>query len=89
MLEVDQRADRSAALLLLLSLPLQHPPHAGTTAASAAERPANNLQPAIHFPPSDGFFLLPLLLYHSPSCFLSALCLFLLIVLYLFSLCDI
>lgn len=49
---------RSAALCSPLSLLLQHPPHAGTTAASVAVQPANNLQQAINFPLHDGSFLL-------------------------------
>lgn len=49
---------RSAALCSPLSLLLQHPPHAGTTAASVAVQPANNLQRAINFPLHDASFLL-------------------------------
>lgn len=57
----QQSAERSAALCSPLSLLLQHPPHAGTTAASVAVRPANNLQRAINF-----LFPPPLLL--PPTC---------------------
>lgn len=78
---------RSAALCSPLSLLLQHPPHAGTTAASVAVQPANNLQRAINFPLHDAsFFLLcfslPPALSALPSfLFFSSL---LLIVLHLF-----
>lgn len=53
-----ESAERSAALCSPLSPLLQHPPHAGTTAASVVVQPANNLQRAINFPLHDGSFLL-------------------------------